>query len=99
MLDVKQEKGRAGWCPLANLATDWYMLCILLESIVILLNHVKEDSYFESQDANRSCTCIKLLAQPEYCVQATLEMRISNPFCYTRWLAWGLWWCIHLLYW
>jgi hypothetical protein len=84
LLDVKQEKGRAGRRPLAHPGTDWYMVCISLESLVILLKRlwdtsVKEDSYFVSQDADIRA-CLKLLVLPDYCLQATLEMRMSNPF-------------------
>jgi superfamily II DNA helicase RecQ len=43
-LDVKQEKGRAGRRPTANSATDWYLLCISLESIVILLKRLWDTS-------------------------------------------------------
>jgi hypothetical protein len=60
------------------------MVCISLESIVILLKRlwntsVKEDSYFVSQDADIRA-CLTLLVLPDYCLQATLEKRMSNPF-------------------
>jgi hypothetical protein len=85
LLDVRQEKGRAGRRPTVNSFTDWYMVCISLESIIILLKRlwdtsVKEDSYFVSQDADiRACLTL-LLVLPDYCLQASLEKRMSNPF-------------------
>jgi hypothetical protein len=63
------------------------MVCISLESIVILLKRlwdtsVKQDSYFKSQDSDIR-SCLKLLVLPDYCLQATLERRLSNPYTYS----------------
>jgi hypothetical protein len=84
ILDVKQEKGRAGRRSTANSATDWYLLCISLESIVILLKRlwdtsVKENSYFESQERDIRAA-MKLFVLPTHCLQASLEKQLSNPY-------------------
>jgi hypothetical protein len=81
---VKQEKGRAGRRSTANSATDWYLLCISLESIVILLKRlwdtlVKEDLYFESQEKDMRAA-MKLFVLPTHCLQASLEKQLSNPY-------------------
>jgi superfamily II DNA helicase RecQ len=84
VLDVKQEKGRAGRRPTADPSTDWYLLCISLESIVILLKRlwdtsVKDNSYFKTQE-NDIRSALKLFVLPTYCLQATLECNLSNPY-------------------
>jgi hypothetical protein len=66
-----------------------YAMHFTWEYIVILLKclyytSVKEDSYFESHDANMHA-CLKLLVLLDYCcLQTKLEKHMSNPsFCDT----------------
>ncbi len=44
LVDVLQEKGRAGRRPTASPATDWYLVCLSLEMYVYLLRHMVHPS-------------------------------------------------------
>jgi hypothetical protein len=87
VLDVQQEKGRAGRRPHANEQTDWFLLCISLESYVVLLKRLhnnpsgnKDLTYFE-QMKNDMHECLLAFVLPQHCYHSTIEMKMANPYC------------------
>jgi len=93
LLDVQQEKGRAGRRPFANSDSDWYLLCLSLESLVVLIQRLhntpgsKEASYFKAQDESIR-DGILLLVLPLYCLHLALEHIGANPFRFLFFLSW-----------
>jgi hypothetical protein len=86
LLDVQQEKGRAGRRPEATSDTDWYMLCFSLESYVVLLKRLhnnpscnRDGSYFETLEADMQ-ECLLAFVVPRFCLHSTLEMKMANPY-------------------
>jgi hypothetical protein len=87
-LDVKQEKGRAGRRPNAGPEDDWYLLCLSLETYVVLIKRlhdttpaVKKTEYFKSQERDMQDT-LELFVIPLHCIQASLEMTLANPYLF-----------------
>ena len=87
-LDVKQEKGRAGRRPTAHPDEDWYLLCLSLETYVVLLKRlhdttpaVKKTPYFKSQEKDMQDT-LELFVLPLHCIQGFLEMTLANPYLF-----------------
>jgi hypothetical protein len=86
IIDVNQEKGRAGRRFYANPLSDWYLLCIYLESYVVLLKRLhdtpaanKQIPYFKTQEADMQ-DCLTAFILPQHCQQAWMEMKQSNPY-------------------
>jgi hypothetical protein len=86
LLDVNQEKGRAGRRPFANPESDWYLLTFSLESYVVLLKRLhdtpaanKQISYFKTQEADMH-DCLLAFVLPQHCQQAGMELKQSNPY-------------------
>ena len=85
LLDVKQEKGRAGRRPTASSTTDFYLMCFSLESYVVLLKRLhstagsRESVYFKHQDTEMQ-KCLEMFVLPQQCLQSSLEVALSNPF-------------------
>jgi hypothetical protein len=44
LLDVQQEKGCVGCRPFANSNLDWYLLCVSLESLMLLIQKHLHDT-------------------------------------------------------
>jgi hypothetical protein len=84
-MDSKQEKGCTGRCAHANSDSDWYVLCISLESFVALLRCLydnpgsQEATYFKAQEAD-IFDCLNMFDIPHWCQQASLEMKMANPY-------------------
>jgi hypothetical protein len=93
ILDVKQEKGHAGRCPhiygAPSWLSDWYLLCISLESYVVLLKkHLhntpvtnKKTSYFKAFEGNKQ-DCLEVFVLPRFCLQAMIELKMANPYLF-----------------
>jgi hypothetical protein len=86
LLDVQQEKGRAGRRPEDCSDTDWYLLCLSLESYIILLKRLhnnpsgnKDGSYYEMLEADMQ-ECLLAFIVPQFCLHSTLEMKMANPY-------------------
>jgi hypothetical protein len=86
VLDVQQEKGRAGRRPYACAQTDWFLLCLSLESYVVLLKRLfnnpsgnKDSSYFEQLE-NDMHECLLAFVLPQHCYHYTIEMKMANPY-------------------
>jgi hypothetical protein len=84
--NVLQEKGRAGRRPNASAATDWYLVCISLETHVYLLHRAadfataKYDSHSKSELGAELQQTLEVLILPKHCLQLTLETILANPF-------------------
>ena len=85
-LDVKQEKGRAGRRRSAAPMSDWYLLCISLETLVVLLKRlhdtatsVRNTAYFKSQEDDIQ-DVLELFVLATGCLQARPELKMSNPY-------------------
>jgi superfamily II DNA helicase RecQ len=85
-LDIKQEKGRAGRRRSAAPMSDWYLLCISLETLVVLLKRlhdtatsVKNTAYFKAQEEDIQ-DVLELFVLATGCLQARLELKMSNPY-------------------
>jgi hypothetical protein len=66
--------------------SDWYLLCILLETLVVLLKRlhdtattVKNTAYFKSQEEDIQ-DVLELFVLATGCLQARLELKMSNPY-------------------
>jgi superfamily II DNA helicase RecQ len=86
LVDVLQEKGRAGRRPTASPATDWYLVCFSLETYVYLLRRMVEPStadynarYKRVLAADLQQT-LEMLVLPNRCLQLILEDVSANPF-------------------
>jgi superfamily II DNA helicase RecQ len=86
IIDAQQEKGRAGRRHHANSATDWYLLCLSLESYVILLKRLhnnpsarNDNSYFKTLESDIH-DCLLAFVIPQQCYHAYLEMKLANPY-------------------
>ena len=87
-LDVKQEKGRAGRRPTASPEEDWYLLCLSLETYVVLLKRLydttaagRKTKYFKAQVTDMQDT-LELFVLPLHCIQSYLEMKLANPYLF-----------------
>ena len=85
-LDVKQEKGRAGRRLSAAPMSDWYLLCISLETLAVLLKRlhdtvttVQNTAYFKLQEDDIQ-DVLELFVLANGCLQAKLELKMSNPY-------------------
>jgi hypothetical protein len=87
LLDVQQEKGRAGRRPNATSDRDWYLLCLSLETFVVLLKRLYNNpasnqdtsSYFATLQ-NDMQDAISMLVLPQFCLNAALELKMGNPY-------------------
>jgi superfamily II DNA helicase RecQ len=86
IIDVNQEKGRAGRRSHAKPSSDWYLLCFSLESYVVLLKRLhdtpaanKQIPYFKTQEADMQ-DCLTAFILPQHCQQAWMEVKQSNPY-------------------
>jgi hypothetical protein len=86
LVDVLQEKGRAGRRPNALAATDWYLVCLSLETYVYLLHHAADSatpeygSHYKSELVAELQQTLEVLVLPKRCLQLTLENISANPF-------------------
>jgi hypothetical protein len=84
ILDIKQEKGRAGRRPGATPDWNWYVLCFSLESFIVLLKRMWDTPIRESVYLTQAQLEIEiaflLFVLPERCLQVSLEMSLANPF-------------------
>ena len=86
LVDVLQEKGRAGRRPNASAATDWYLFCLSLETYVYLLHGAADsataeyDSHYKSELVAELQQTLEVLVLPARCLQLTLETISANPF-------------------
>ena len=80
LLDVQQEKGRAGRRPHASSDKDWYLVCLSLETFVVLLKRLYNNpagnkntsSYFLTLEKDLQDALV-LLVLPQFCLNASLE--------------------------
>jgi hypothetical protein len=80
LVDVLEEKGSAGRRPTASAATDWYLVCLSLDTYVHLL-HWAANSFTAQYDNNyKSEETLEVLVLPKRCLQLTLETISANPF-------------------
>jgi superfamily II DNA helicase RecQ len=86
LLDVQQEKGRAGRRLSACSDTDWYLLCFSLESYVVLLQRLhnnpatnKDTSYFDTLETDMQ-ECLMSFTIPQDCLHSKLEIKMANPY-------------------
>jgi hypothetical protein len=85
LADVLQEKGRAGRRPNAS-TTDWYLVCLSLETYVYLLHRAADSttaeygSHYKSELVAEMPHTLEVLVLPKRCLQLTLETISANPF-------------------
>ena len=87
MLDVQQEKGRAGRRPDASSDRDWYLLCLSLETFVVLLKRLYNNpstnndtlSYFATLEKDMQDALV-MLVLPQFCLNVGLELKMGNPY-------------------
>jgi ATP-dependent helicase YprA (DUF1998 family) len=71
LVDVLQEKGRAGRRPTASATTDWYLVCLSLETYVYLLRRAanpstaKYDTNYKSELVAESQQALEVLVLPK----------------------------------
>jgi hypothetical protein len=79
LVDVLQEKRRADRRPNASAATDWYLVCLSLETCVYLLHRAANsatagyDCHYKSELVAELQQTLKVLVLPKRCLQLTLE--------------------------
>jgi hypothetical protein len=87
LLDVQQEKGRAGRRRNASSDRDWYLVCLSLETFVVLLKRLynnpvsnqSKSSYFSNLEKDMQ-DALEMLVLPQFCLNASLELKMGNPY-------------------
>jgi hypothetical protein len=86
LVDVLQEKGRAGRRPTASPATDWYLVCLSLETYVYLLHRMADPSTADYNASYKRVLAadlqqtLEMLVLPNRCLQLILKDVATNPF-------------------
>jgi hypothetical protein len=78
IMDIKQEKGRAGRCPGATPDCNWYVLCFSLESFVVLLKQMWDSPNQESTYLTQTQREIDTAFLPHYGLYAYQSARMDT---------------------